>query len=79
MAAEVAKYVRIRVPRSKNEDVPRSITSGGVKIVQGGTGTLVKDEGLIKRLRKAHGEKLEVSNSPFEPGPKPSGVIEPGK
>jgi len=77
-----AIYVRIRAPRNKNEDTPRSFNSGGIKIIQGGTGKLVKDETLISKLKKALGDRVEFSKKPFAaetPGPKPNNVIEPGK
>jgi hypothetical protein len=78
--AEITKYARIRPPRNKNEDVPRSWTAGGVRIYQGGAGTPIKDEALLKRFKGVLGEKLEVGNSPFvESGPRQGFTNKPGE
>jgi hypothetical protein len=79
--AEVTKYARIRLPKNKKDDVPKSFKSRGIRIVQGGTGVPIKDEATIKHFRNALGSNLEVSNSPFSVESKPKGgiVMEPGK
>ena len=73
-------YVRIRNPKNKNEDIPQSITTSGVKIVRGGKGTLVTDKGKLNRIEKIYGNVIETSDKPFDfvpDGPRPDAVIQP--
>ena len=72
-------YVRIKPPVNKNQDVPQSITVGGVKgvrIVPGGPGVEVKNTALINRLKKIGGDKIEVSKKPFKVNFFKGGVID---
>lgn len=70
-------FARIRAPRSKNEDVPRSLTSGGVTIAQGGAGKAIEDPALIGRLKTILGDKLETSKIPFPEAAPGKGIITP--
>lgn len=76
-----AEYARIRLPKSKNEDVPRSLTSGGITIQQGGTGTLINDPAKTKRFKRILGDMLETSKTPFaaDKGPGRGFTIDPGR
>lgn len=71
-------YVRIKTPKSSNQDIPQSITCKGVKFVQGGPGVKVQsNSGIIGRLKNLAGEhNVEVSKKPFEVVAPKGGVID---
>ncbi|OPL13706.1 MAG: hypothetical protein AVO39_10230 [delta proteobacterium MLS_D] len=68
-------YVRIKPPQNKGQDVPQSISTGGVKIVRGGPGIEVP-KNIIGALKKIGGGHIETSEKPFEVVKKTGGVID---
>lgn len=69
-------YVRIKPAKNKAQDVPQSINTGGVKVVQGGTGVEVKDNSTIGRLKKIGGKNIETSKEPFKVEKPKGGIID---
>ena len=69
-------YVRIKTQANISADIPRSISTGGAKIVQGGAGTEVKDAAVLDRIRKIGGEHIETSPTPFPAEKSKGGIID---
>ena len=69
-------YVRIRLPKNKNQDVPRSICCGGFRVVPGGPGVEIKNNGVIGKIKKIGGDHIETSKKPFEVEAPNGGIID---